>query len=87
MFKILFLVAAVQLFFVLREPKAPTILFMLPIVFFSLFETEEIIVNLIYIPIMSALVYGYFWLLTRYETGLESWSILLSGALAIIFIL
>lgn len=82
--KFVFIYSALRLHDAVLKPMPPTIFFLIPITIISMFSTDNYLLTLVSLLIYLAIVYGYFWLLTRFDTGLNHWSILIAGVVGIV---
>ena len=80
LFKVLFLVAALNLHNNKAAPLNPALLFCIPTLLISLFYGEGFLVLLFGGVIMFCVSYVYFGLLTKFNTGIEYFAIMVLGA-------
>lgn len=87
LFKILFLIAALKLHDIKTEPLSPTLLYCIPIFLFSLFSDIPFLALFIGSVIMLCVTYVYFGLLTKFNQGIEYFTIMgVGGGILLLFI-
>ena len=83
-FKIIFLIAALKLHDIKLEPLKPSLLYTIPLVFFTLIFGAGFLATLIGGVIVFGLSYVYFMLLTKFDFGLSHFLIMGIGGVVLV---